>query len=437
MARSYEVLLSSIIESLSKETRQEQAEQELPVNYLNLLSEAEKQKLLVDWNTNELNFPQGKCIHELFEEQVANYPDAIALVDESQELSYSELNHRSNQLAHYLIEQGVKPDQLVVLYMERSLEMIIALLGILKAGGAYVPLDPASPEGRLNYMLNDCKASIILTQGNLRNNLPGQQKQNIICLDDETTRSELLSNTQTNVERQAQGLNSEHLAYVIYTSGSTGQPKGVLVNHRSVCDFLFHAVEDFLPEHIVGAVVSSPLVFDATVGSLLVPLCAGKYAELLPEGVFALDRLGDCLADDEESYLFKVTPSHLEAVLSKGYMQKNAQARHVIVVAGEPLKPTSISHWMKELLPASLFINEYGPTETTVGCTTYPIAESFQDMNTTTVPIGRRFGDTASCANINVFEYFNWLQWENENVVVDPEHYLPWNYQKNNVESSL
>lgn len=388
MARNFKTLLRSITDDLCCESSKQK-----PIDSLELLYRHEKQKMLADWNVNKVNFSKDKLIHELIEEQVLINPKATALVHESSELDYQELNQRANQLAHFLIQQGVKPDNLVALYLERSVDMVVALLAVLKAGGAYVPIEPSYPKNRVSYMLDDCAATIIISQSSLEASI--RHKQQVICLDDKIFQTKLSKFPITNTNIRIDGMNEEHLAYVIYTSGSTGNPKGVLISHRSVCDFLNHAVKDFIPEHISGAVVSSPLAFDATVGSLLVPLCAGKHAELLPEGLFALDRLGDCLSDDDEAFLFKITPSHLEALVAKDCIQKNIKARHVIVVAGEPLPEINMRHWIENLLPASHFINEYGPTETTVGCTTYSIkTKGFTESSAMSIPIGRRFGDT-------------------------------------------
>ncbi|MEB0233287.1 AMP-binding protein, partial [Undibacterium sp. 10I3] len=167
-------------------------------------------------------------IHQLFEQQAAAHPEATALVFEQQQLSYGELNQRANQLAHYLIAQGIGPDQRVAICIERGIEMIVGLLGILKAGAAYVPLDPAYPKDRLDYMLQDCNPAMLLTQRALLPFLPVTSVP-LLAIDDAS--AVLANQPGTNPDPSALGLCSAHLAYVIYTSGSTGMPKGVMVEH--------------------------------------------------------------------------------------------------------------------------------------------------------------------------------------------------------------
>ncbi|WP_375495633.1 MupA/Atu3671 family FMN-dependent luciferase-like monooxygenase, partial [uncultured Nostoc sp.] len=207
---------------------------------LPLLTNTEQQQLLVDWNQTSIDYPQHLCIHQWFEQQVEQTPEAIAVIFGNQTLTYRALNEKSNQLAHYLQSLGVQPETLVGICVERSLEMAIGLLGILKAGGAYVPLDPTYPQERLAYMLSDANISVLLTQQRLLAILPVISAQ-IITLDADIRQlPPKLENPQTEVK-------SHHLAYVIYTSGSTGQPKGVMVEHRQVANFFVG-----MDERIVG-----------------------------------------------------------------------------------------------------------------------------------------------------------------------------------------
>jgi non-ribosomal peptide synthetase component F/acyl carrier protein len=206
------------------------------ISQLPMLTASEQQQLLIEWNDTQVDYPQDKCIHQLFEEQVERTPDAVAVVfvDErseasrrvNQQLTYHELNCRANQLAHYLRSLGVEADVLVGISVERSLEMLVGLLGILKAGGAYVPLDPEYPQDRLSLMLEDAQVSVLLTQQHLVDRLP-QYQAKLVCLDE--VWSEILQNKQDNPTKV---VTAAHLANVIYTSGSTGKPKGVMVEHR-------------------------------------------------------------------------------------------------------------------------------------------------------------------------------------------------------------
>jgi non-ribosomal peptide synthetase component F len=195
---------------------------------LPFLSEAERHQLLVEWNDTQADYPQDQCIHQLFEEQVEKTPDAIALIFEGKQLTYRELNSRSNQLAHHLQKLGVGSEVLVGICMERSVEMIVGCLSILKAGGAYVPLDPTYPSERLSFMLEDAQVPVLLTQQHLVERL-GTQKSEVVCLD-----SDWETIAQETEENPNSGVTSDNLAYVIYTSGSTGKPKGVAVPHKAV-----------------------------------------------------------------------------------------------------------------------------------------------------------------------------------------------------------
>src|SRR5262249_18948495 len=184
--------------------------------------------MLVDWNDTKKAFPHDKCLHELFELRVAQNPDAPAIFFRDEHMSYGELDGRANQLAHYLRKQGVGPDVLVGLSVERSLEMVVGILGIMKAGGAYVPLDPTYPQERLRFMLRDTQAPVLLTQKSLLANL-GRFSTRVVCL-----HSDWPEIAKENSEKPAISVGPTNLCYVIYTSGSTGTPKGIAIQHRGV-----------------------------------------------------------------------------------------------------------------------------------------------------------------------------------------------------------
>ena len=196
------------------------------VRTLDVLPESERHRVLYEWNDTQAEFPSEKCIHQLFEEQVENTPDAVAVVYEDAELTYAELNRRANRLAHYLRERGVGPDARVALCVERGFEMIVGLLAVLKAGGAYVPLDPAYPAERLRFMLEDSAPVALLTQAHLAGLLPGLS-ESLPVLDLDAALPPWQDQSEINPDPASIGLDPHHLAYVIYTSGSTGQPKGV------------------------------------------------------------------------------------------------------------------------------------------------------------------------------------------------------------------
>ena len=236
----------------------------IEIGKLPMLSAAEQQQLLQLTNTR-VDFDQSLCIHELFERQAKAVPDNIALVFEHQQLSYQALNEKANQLACCLIERyGVGADTLVGLCVERSVEMIVAMLAILKAGGAYVPMDPHSPKARLEYILADTGVTLVLSQSHLRERLKSQTCQ-VVSLDDKRWQAQLHDYAKDNIDKASIALESRDLAYVIYTSGSTGKPKGVMIEHRGVinlCQYLVRTMA--LGEHTIALLMAN-YVFDASV----------------------------------------------------------------------------------------------------------------------------------------------------------------------------
>src|SRR5207249_1430675 len=199
------------------------------------------------------------CLHQLFEAQVGRTPDAVAVVFENERLTYRELDDRANRLASSLRSLDVRPEVLVGLCVERSLEMVVGMLGILKAGGAYVPLDPAYPQDRLAFMLQDAEVSVLLTQQRMAEGLP-RHTARMICLD--TDWGDIAQECDENPTSRA---TPENLAYVIYTSGSTGRPKGVAIEHRNTVAFIYWAMSVFTPEDLAGVLASTSICFDLSI----------------------------------------------------------------------------------------------------------------------------------------------------------------------------
>lgn len=331
---------------------------EVQVNQVALADECEKNHLLMNFNQTQADYPKERCIHEWFEQQVMDNPDSVAVVFGDKQLTYQALNDKANQLAHHLIEQhNVTPDTHVGLCVERSLEMVIGLLGVLKAGGAYVPLDPSYPESRLTHMIADADLKSIVSHTHLRNSLPYYTGK-VIYLDEESTFQKY---STANVAKSSIGLTSSHLAYLIYTSGSTGRPKGVMVEHRSVSNY-FTSINGYPHDEIQCSVMSTSLNFDATVTSLFGSWLKGGYLKMLNESRNVFEALQEAIQSDT-STLFKVTPAHLKGL----ELPAPVLTRHVVVIGGEALAYQEANKIAK-MLPNSVFINEYGPTEATVGC---------------------------------------------------------------------
>jgi amino acid adenylation domain-containing protein/non-ribosomal peptide synthase protein (TIGR01720 family) len=350
-----------------------------------LLGEAQLQQQLVRWNQTPDAQTRFAHIHQGFEQQVEIHSDKVAVVDGQQQLSYSQLNQQVNQLARYLLEQGVKSGDLVGLSVPRSVNMLVGILAILKTGAAYLPIEASYPADRLDYLASDSGIDICIStsEQNLPSTLAG------IRMD-----VDLLSLSQHSPQYSSENLNiqimPEQMAYMIYTSGSTGLPKGVKVPHCGVVNYLTHTHQHYLSDAHQGGVVSSPLSFDATVTSLFTPLWQGKCVAMLPEVHEELvEGLLSYLFDSTNPWLFKLTPAHLEMLLPLA-QGKKVQSRHTLVLGGEQLNSSTLAKWQQSHLPKAAYINEYGPTETVVGCSYYQVDDTnLVDTTQGAVAIGR------------------------------------------------
>ncbi|MCV3214074.1 amino acid adenylation domain-containing protein, partial [Plectonema radiosum NIES-515] len=294
------------------------------VSELPLLTEAERYQLLVEWNNTTKEYPKDRCIHQLFEEQVTLTPDAIAVVFEGEQLTYKELNQRANRIAHHLQSLGVRPEVLVGICVERSIEMIVGLLGILKAGGAYVPLDPTYPAEHLVFILEDAQVPVMLTQAKLVESLP-KHNALIVCLD--TSERAIALKSQFNPISEVK---HDNLAYVIYTSGSTGKPKGVSIEHHSTVALLTWAKEVFATEDIAGVLSSTSICFDLSVFELFVPLSWGGKV-ILAQNALALPTLPAA----KEVTVINTVPTAIAELLRS---QDIPASVRMINLAGEPLQ---------------------------------------------------------------------------------------------------
>lgn len=353
------------------------------ISCLSLLSESERQQFLVEWNQTAVPFPRDRCIHELFEEQAAQNPDRIAVVFQNEQLTYHELNVRANRLAHRLRALGVGPDTFVGICLERSVETVVALLGTLKAGGAYVPLDPAYPRHRLEYMLADMAAPVLLTQKRLLAILPPQATR-ILCLDDET--ENLTAESSDNPPSRT---TPDNLAYVIYTSGSTGNPKGVCVPHRGVVRLVRNMdYVDFGPDDTFLHVTS--LSFDPSTFEIWMPLVNGARLAVYPPGPVSLGGLGKKIRQ------YGVTALQLTTPMFHLMVDENLEAfrgLRAIVTGGEAF---SLDHVRRALegLPDTRISICYGPTENSVITTAFRPTSSADLQGHTSVPLGYPIANT-------------------------------------------
>ncbi|WP_392535131.1 amino acid adenylation domain-containing protein [Nostoc sp. C117] len=354
------------------------------ISQLPLLSQTEQQQLLVEWNNTQADYPVDKCIHQLFEEQCLSTPDAIAVVFEDQQLTYQQLNCRANYLAHYLQSLGIKPDTLVAICVERSIDMVVGLLGILKAGGAYVPLDPEYPTERLAFMLENAQVSILLTQQRLIERLPEHQAK-LICLDEAWQQI-----AQNNQDNPISGVKAFHLANLIYTSGSTGKPKGVMVEHKGLCNLAQAQIQTFGLTSDSRVLQFASFSFDASISEILMALGSGATLyvgtkdSLLPGKPLIEQLQSHCITH------ITLPPSAL-AVMPGSELP----ALQTIIVAGETCSAELIRQWSA----GRNFFNAYGPTEASV-CAT--IAKCTEDDNK--ISIGK------AIANVQVYILDEYLQ---------------------------
>lgn len=358
------------------------AEPDLPIAELPMLTVEERQLLLHDWTATEAALPDW-CAHQRFEQQARRVPDATAWSFGAARQDYRTLNERANRLARHLRAAGVGRDSLVGLFLPRSDQLLVALLAVLKAGAAYMPIDANLPAPRRDFIVRDAGARLLITCAELAAKLP--PGAGALVLDQVEPDLASLDASDLALEVAA-----DDLAYVIYTSGSTGQPKGVMMPHRGLSNYLAHALEVYDRADGIGNPVHSSISFDATITSLYLPLLTGKQLFIVPEA----DEI-ECLAklwqEQRGLTLAKITPAHLE-LLSKILPAEAAANTAVLVIGGEALHASALRFW-REHGPEVRVVNEYGPTEATVGCCIHDVAASECTMPGA-VPIGRPIRNT-------------------------------------------
>ncbi len=346
------------------------------------LPEYEQRKMLVEWNQTSATYTQDRCIHHLFEAQAAQHPTAVALEYEDRHLSYAELNQYANQLAQQLRKRGVGPETLIGIYMERSPEMIVAILGVLKAGGAYIPLDPAYPQERLAAIIADTQAPVLITQEHLQARL-GEQQAAIVTLDRDFTNL-----AHESAEAVQSGVQPQHLAYVIYTSGSTGQPKGVVVSHQSLVAST-EARLNYYRDPASRFLLLSSFAFDSSIAGIFGTLCQGGTLVLPREGL-QLEPVDLVKSIHQYRITHMLSVPSLYAPVLEQASAEQLESLQVVIVAGEPC-PKELFEAHRKKLPDTAFFNEYGPTEATVWSTVWqgkPV--EFRTL----LPIGKPIANT-------------------------------------------
>ncbi|MDM8531500.1 amino acid adenylation domain-containing protein [Anaerolineales bacterium HSG25] len=373
------------------------------ITHLPLLTEAERHQLLVEWNDTAVDYPRDTCIHQLFEEQVEKTPDATAVImadssDNSPQLTYRELNQRANQLAYHLQGMGVGPETLVGICVERSLDMMIGLLGILKAGGAYLPLDPTYPAERLAFMISDANVPVLLTQQQLLEQLP-EHKAQVVCLDADWERV-----AEQSMENPSSQVGPDNLVYVIYTSGSTGKPKGVMIEHGAICNFTKAVVSSYKISSLDRVLQFASLNFDAA-GEEIYP-CISQGGTLYIHPQANSDTISEFI---RKSQMWQLTvwdlPTAYWHLVTNELVNKKITlpaSLRLVIIGGEKVLAERVNQWKQHVGDFPKLIDSYGPTETTVVSTLCNLTQIIVNSSPT-LSIGR------SIANVQIYvvnEYF-------------------------------
>ncbi len=360
------------------------AEAGCSIGELRFLPDAERHQVIELFNQTKVAYPREKLIQNLFEEQVQRTPDAVAAIYGGHSLTYAELNARANQLARYLGRRGVGPDQLAGICVERSVDMVVGLLGILKAGGAYVPLDPRYPSERLQYMLSDAAPRVLLTQGPLRERLPRTTAE-LIVLDEQW--NEIAQELRDDPDALAAGLKSHHLAYVIYTSGSTGQPKGVMVEHRGVVNFLTSMGRDPGIGTADRVLAVTTVSFDIAALEIYLPLVNGAKLVLASREAASDAQLLMSMIEDCDITVLQATPATWKLLLGA---QWRGRSTLKALCGGEAMTADLAE---KLLSRVGALWNLYGPTETTIWSCLQPISPT-REKRGAVESIGRPISNT-------------------------------------------
>ncbi|HEX3444412.1 MAG TPA: amino acid adenylation domain-containing protein, partial [Chthoniobacterales bacterium] len=349
---------------------------------LPLLTAQEREQIVMEWNQTETKYPKERCVHELFAEQAARTPDAVAVVHEERQLSYAELNAQANQLAQYLRELGVRPDDRVAICVERSLAMVVGLLAVLKAGGAYVPLDPSYPAKRLSYMLSDSTPKVLLTQSGLEGILK-DVPATLPVLDLTAKQVPWADRSTANIERAQLGLRPDHLAYVIYTSGSTGRPKGAHHIHRGLQNLLHWYIKEFGLSCNDALLVLTSHSFDLTQRNIFSPLLVGGRLYLASEP-FDPKSIVQLVARAQIS-MMNLTPSAFYSLVRTAKGGEFNRLRRVVLGGEVP----QVEALLELAEPRPEFVNGYGPSECTGVVVFYRIPADLDQYRRRAVPLGR------------------------------------------------
>jgi amino acid adenylation domain-containing protein len=378
-------MIDSMVAAFVRVCLQVAADPSVPLYRLDALAPGQWEDLVHVRNATTIDYEAaGSCVHQLIEARADECPHRIAVDCDGRTLTYRELDTEANRLAHHLIALGVGPETPVCVMLDRSLELLVALLGVLKAGGCYVPLEPSYPADRLSFMAGQTAAPVLLTRSDLAANAPARA-WTVVRMDTDRIAD--------NPGRPVSRATPDNLAYVIFTSGSTGQPKGVMVPHRGVVHYLSWCGWAYQAGEGSGAPVHSPLSFDLTVTGLFLPLMYGRTVTMVPADEHPVVGLATRLGEKADFSFVKLTPGHLNVLAQTlpDPLETSAAAARWLVVGGEQLNAEHLALW-REYAPQTMIVNEYGPTEMSVACVMEcaPAGE----VTSSPVPIGRPIGNT-------------------------------------------
>jgi amino acid adenylation domain-containing protein len=362
-------------------------EPERTVSRLAIVPEGERRRLLVEWNDTAAAYPSHLTVHALVAAQATRTPNATALTDGRDPITYRELEARAEAVAERLRALGVGRGSLVGVFAGRSAALVVALLGVLKAGGAYVPLDVDYPAERLRFIVDDAALTTFVIEPAV-GRCPAPANARLIALDASGRIESATEDLTAPASPGAAGPGD--LAYVIYTSGSTGRPKGAMITHRGVVNYVTWAAHAYRADAGAGAPLHSSPAFDLTVTTLFAPLVSGTPVQLVDQAL-GIDALAEVLRSRPRCSLVKLTPAHLTLLSQQLTPDEAATATNAFIIGGENLIGESLEFWRRHA-PATVLVNEYGPTETVVGCCVYRVAET--DRFTGAVPIGRPIANT-------------------------------------------
>ena len=381
MVGHFQALLESIV------TNPQQRIAQLP-----MLSASERNRLLVEWNDTHTEYPLEQCFPQLFEQQVAKTPEAVAVVFENQQLTYRELNTRANGWARYLVKQGVGAETVVALLCDRNLDFLTAILAVFKAGGAYLPLNPNHPSERLQQVLDQSQVPFVLTTNQLK---PISQAISNLDSTPQILLVEELANLEGNSENLTVRCNPDNLAYLIYTSGSTGKPKGAMLEHRGMLNHLYAKVTDLQLSQTDVVAQTAPQSFDISVWQFLAVLLVGGRVEIIPNEMVAPAQLLT-LVETQAISILEIVPSLLRMMLQHveilGATQPQMSHLRWLLLTGETLAPQLCRQWF-EYYPTIPMMNAYGPTECSDDVTHYPIYQP-PALEVLNLPIGYPVANT-------------------------------------------